>query len=74
MINKILFKLYCHTDAAVKLVKVIFAFFGFTTMLEGTGLLFGDGASLRWVESIAVAAVFLLLCIWTLWKQKKKAQ
>ena len=43
-------------------------------MLEGTGLLFGDGASLRWVVSISVAAVFLLLCIWTLWKQKKKAQ
>ena len=56
------------------LAFVIFAFFGFTTMLEGTGLLFGDGASLRWVVSIAVAAVFLLLCIWTLWKQKKKAQ
>ena len=56
------------------LAFVIFAFFGFTTMLEGTGLLFGDGASLRWVVTIAVAVVFILLCVWTLWKQKKKAQ
>lgn len=55
------------------LAFVIFAFFGFTTMLEGTGLLFGDGASLRWVVTIAVAVVFILLCVWTLWKQKKKA-
>ena len=59
---------------AADIIGMLIGYFGFTTMLEGTGLLFGDGASLRWVVSIAVAAVFLLLCIWTLWKQKKKAQ
>lgn len=55
------------------LAFVIFAIFGFTTMLEGTGLLF-SGPILHWGVSIGAAALFLLLCIWTLWKQKQASE
>lgn len=51
------------------LAFVIFSIFGFTTMLEGSGLLFGMDSGLRWAVTIGVAVVFILLCLWTLWKQ-----
>ncbi|MBR1845747.1 MAG: TMEM165/GDT1 family protein [Oscillospiraceae bacterium] len=47
-----------------KLAFVIFAVFGFTTMAEGVGLL-GVQSPFHWVIAAGVAAVFALLCVWT---------
>ena len=53
------------------LAFVIFAIFGFTTLLEGCGLLLGAENSLRWVIAVAVAAVFAGLCLWTVLSKRK---
>lgn len=53
------------------LAFVIFAIFGFTTLLEGCGLLFGADNPLRWVITVAVAAVFAGLCLWTFLSKRK---
>lgn len=53
------------------LAFVIFALFGFTTMLEGCGMLFGAASPLRWAVTIGAAAVFILLCLWTLRRQRQ---
>ncbi len=55
------------------LASVIFTIFGFTTMLEGCGLLFGTGTTLRWVVTLAVTLVFAGLCLWTFQSKKKRS-
>ena len=54
------------------LAFVIFALFGFTTLLEGCGLLFGADAPLRWVITVAVTAVFAGLCLWTVLSKRRR--
>ena len=54
------------------LAFVIFALFGFTTLLEGCGLLFGTDAPLRWVITVAVTAVFAGLCLWTVLSKRRR--
>lgn len=55
------------------LAFVIFSIFGFTTLLEGTGLFFGTENTLRWTVSIAVTVIFAALCLWTWFTKRNKA-
>ena len=47
------------------LAFLIFSVFGFITLFEGCTLLFGAEQSLRWVVTLGAAALFIVLCVWT---------
>lgn len=55
------------------LAFLIFSVFGFTTLLEGCGLLFDGDTFLHWGVPIGVTIVFAALCLWTVLSRRKHA-